>query len=101
VYFYLSLGKGLSISYKTIHQPEKFILILVRPLLSGTLPAYSQSGLGGPQLGGTLSKLFGDNQTFSAAWKCSPTKSGKPMTMPGKLPLTRANHASRSARTKW
>jgi hypothetical protein len=62
--------------------------ILVSTIISlGLLPAYSQSGPpGGPQLGGTLSKLFGDNQTFSADLEMQVSdKSGKPMTMPGKL----------------
>ena len=57
----------------------------------GLLPAYSQSGPrggapGGPQLGGAMSKLFGDNQAFSAGLEMQVTdKSGKPITMPGKL----------------
>jgi hypothetical protein len=57
----------------------------------GLLPAYSQSGPpggapGGPQLGGAMSKLFGDNQAFSAALEMQVTdKSGNPITMPGKL----------------
>jgi hypothetical protein len=57
----------------------------------GLLPAYSQSGPrggapGGPQLGGAMSKLFGDNQAFSAGLEMQGTdKSGKPITMPGKL----------------
>ena len=51
----------------------------------GLLPAYSQPGApGGPHLGGAMSKLFGDNQTFSAGLEMQVTdKSGKPMTMPG------------------
>ena len=57
----------------------------------GLLPAYSQSGPpggapGGPHLGGAMSKLFGDNQAFSATLEMQVTdKSGKPMSMPGKI----------------
>jgi hypothetical protein len=57
----------------------------------GLLPLQAQPGrLGGapngPNLGGTLSKLFGDNQAFSAALDMQvKPKSDKPMTMPGKI----------------
>jgi len=57
----------------------------------GLLPAYSQPGPrggapGGPQLGGAMSKLFGDNQAFSATMEMTVAdKSGNPMTLPGKL----------------
>jgi hypothetical protein len=57
----------------------------------GLLPVYSQPGApggapGGPHLGGTMSKLFGDNQAFSAGLEMQiADKSGKPMTMPGKI----------------
>jgi hypothetical protein len=64
-----------------------FSILVSTIICLGLLPAYSQSGPpGGPQLGGTLSKLFGDNQTFSADLEMQVSdKSGKPMTMPGKL----------------
>ena len=57
----------------------------------GLLPAYSQfgppgGGTGGPHLGGATGKLFGDHQAFSAIMEMQITdKSGKPMTMPGKI----------------
>ena len=57
----------------------------------GLLPAYAQPGRpggapGGPRLGGAMSKLFGDNQAFSAAMEMGVTdRSGNPITMPGKL----------------
>jgi hypothetical protein len=53
----------------------------------GLLPAYSQPGApGGPHLGGATGKLFGDNQAFSSTMEMQVTdKSGKPMTMPGKI----------------
>jgi len=53
----------------------------------GLLPAYSQpGGPGGPHLGGAMSKLFGDNQTFSAGLELQVAdNSGKPITMPGKI----------------
>jgi hypothetical protein len=57
----------------------------------GLLPAYSQSGPpggapGGPHLGGAMSKLFGDNQAFSAGLEMQVAdKSGSPIILPGKI----------------
>jgi hypothetical protein len=57
----------------------------------GLLPAYSQSGSSGsapngPHLGGAMSKLFGDNQTFSAGIEVQTTvESNQCITLPGKL----------------
>jgi outer membrane lipoprotein-sorting protein len=49
-------------------------------------PGPGSGGPGGPQFGGPMSKLFGSNQTFSAGMEMQVTdKSGKPVTMPGKL----------------
>jgi hypothetical protein len=49
-------------------------------------PGHPGGAPNGPNLGGTLSKLFGDNQAFSAALDMQVTaKSGKPMIMPGKI----------------
>jgi hypothetical protein len=66
---------------------KQFSILASAVICLGLLPAYSQPGApGGPPLGGTLSKLFGDNQAFSAGLEMQITdKSGKPMTMPGKL----------------
>jgi hypothetical protein len=57
----------------------------------GLLTGYAQPGgpgsaPGGPHLGGAMSKLFGDNQVFSAGLETQiAPKSGKPMTMPGQI----------------
>jgi len=68
---------------------KKYSVILASALIClGLLPAFAQPGPrgGGPQLGGATSKLFGDNQAFSASLEMNVTApSGKPMTMPGKL----------------
>ena len=51
------------------------------------LTTYAQSGSpGGPQLGGSMDKLFGENQSFAAALEFQATdKSGKTIIMPGKI----------------
>jgi hypothetical protein len=71
---------------------KKYLTLIASACLClGLLPAHSQpgprgGGPGGPQLGGAMSKLFGDNQTFSASLEMSVTdKSRPPMTMPGKI----------------
>ena len=70
---------------------KKYIAILVSTILClALLPVHAQPGMGGatggPHLGGPLSKLFGDNQTFTASLEMQVTgKSGKTVTMPGKL----------------
>lgn len=70
---------------------NKYSSILASAILClGLLPAYSQPGGppggGGPQLGGPISKLFGDNQNFSAAMEMNVTdKDGKHISMPGKI----------------
>ena len=71
---------------------KKYFSLLASALLClGLLPAYSQpgpgaGGPGGPSLGGPISKLFGDNQTFSAGMEMQVTdKDGKPIDLPGKI----------------
>ena len=66
---------------------KQFSILASAVICLGLLPAYSQSGPpGGPHLGGATGKLFGDNQAFSAGLEMQVTdKSGKPMTMPGKI----------------
>ena len=68
---------------------KKHLSILVSAILClGLAPAYSQPGgaPGGPSLGGPISKLFGDNQDFSAAMEMQVTdKEGKPINLPGKI----------------
>jgi hypothetical protein len=47
-----------------------------------------RGGSSGPQFGGAIGKLFGDNQTFSATLEfqtTDPHESGKLITMPGKF----------------
>ncbi|HTY88480.1 MAG TPA: DUF4412 domain-containing protein [Candidatus Acidoferrum sp.] len=57
----------------------------------GVLPLHAQPGPGpgrpgGPQLSGAISKLFGDNQTFSATMEMGvKDRAGQPITIPGKL----------------
>ncbi|MFZ0826429.1 MAG: DUF4412 domain-containing protein [Verrucomicrobiia bacterium] len=68
---------------------KKYFSILASVMIClGLLPAYSQPGPpgGGPSLGGPISKLFGDNQNFSAAMEMQVTdKDGKPISLPGKI----------------
>ena len=75
---------------------KKYLSLLASTVIClGLLPAYSQPGApgdrmgggpGGPHLAGATSKLFGNNQAFSATLEMQVTdKSGKPMTMPGKI----------------
>ena len=70
---------------------KKHIPVLASLFVSlSLLPALAQPGPGkgggGPNWGGHMSKLFGANQAFSAALEMQATdKSGKPLTMPGKL----------------
>ena len=70
---------------------KQFSILASAVICLGLLPAYSQSGPpggapGGPPLGGAMSKLFGDNQAFSAGLEMQVAdKSGKPVTIPGKL----------------
>ena len=70
---------------------KKYFSILTSAILClGLLPAYAQPGPGGPpggpQLGGPISKLFGDNQNFSAAMDMQVTdKDGKAVSLPGKI----------------
>jgi hypothetical protein len=69
---------------------KKHLSILASAIIGlGLLPAYSQPGPpggGGPHLGGPISKLFGENQTFSAAMEMQVTdKDGKPVNLPGKI----------------
>ncbi len=48
----------------------------------------ARGGSSGPQFGGVIGKLFGDNQAFSATMEfqtADPGGSGKVITMPGKL----------------
>jgi len=70
-----------------------FILLASAVVCLGILPAYSQSGSpGGPRLAGATSRLFGDNQTFSAALEMQVAdKSGKPMSMPGLITYDTGN----------
>jgi len=68
-----------------------FSILASTVICLGLLPAYSQSGPpggapSGPPLGGAMSKLFGDNQAFSAGLEMQITvKSEKPIIMPGKI----------------
>jgi hypothetical protein len=70
---------------------KKYFSILTSAVLClGLFPAYAQPGPGGapggPQLGGPISKLFGDNQNFSAAMDMQVTdKAGKTVSLPGKI----------------
>jgi hypothetical protein len=65
-------------------------ILVVIVVCLGLLSAHSQPGAAGapngPHLGGTMSKLFGDNQAFSAGLEMHiADKSGNPITMPGKI----------------
>ncbi len=67
---------------------KKYLFILAAIILAlGLAPAYSQFGPtpGGPQFGGGMEKLFGDNQAFSATMQMQMSGSDSPMTMSGKI----------------
>ena len=69
---------------------KKYFPILASAIIClGLLPAYSQPGSpggNGPRLGGPISKLFGENQSFSAGMEMQVVdKNGKPINMPGKI----------------
>ncbi len=70
---------------------KKYFPLLASALLClGLLPAHAQPGPGGtpggPHLGGPISKLFGDNQNFSATLDMQVTdKDGKLIELPGKI----------------
>jgi hypothetical protein len=66
--------------------PLASIFICLSLLPAVAQPGTGKGGPGGPSFGGPMSKLFGANQTFSAALEMQVTdKSGKAVTMPGKL----------------
>ena len=66
---------------------KQFIILAAAIIGLGLLPAYSQPGMqGGPQFGGAMGKLFGDNQAFSATMEMQASdQAGNPVTIPGKL----------------
>jgi len=79
----------LELNLSKIHPPamKKYFSILTSAIIClGLLPAHAQPGPGGPQLAGPISKLFGDNQSFSAAMEMQVTdKDGKAIDLPGKI----------------
>ncbi len=77
---------------------NKYFILLASTFIGlGLLPAHAQPGgpggpPGGPQLGGPISKLFGDNQKFSAVLEMQVTdKTGKPINLPGKISYDTGN----------
>jgi hypothetical protein len=70
---------------------KKYFFILTAIILClGQFPALAQPGPGGapggPQLAGPISKLFGENQNFSAAMEMQVIdKDGKTISLPGKI----------------
>ncbi len=68
---------------------EKYFLLLTTAILGlGLDPALAQLGgaPGGPQFDGALTKVFGENSTFTATLESQITpKSGDPITLPGKI----------------
>jgi hypothetical protein len=74
----------------TIHKlMKKYLSILITVVFClGLIPAFAQMGQmpGGSQFDGAMSKLFGDNSTFTAAMESQiKPKSGDLITMPGKI----------------
>ena len=62
------------------------IVISLSLLPVSAQPGPGKGAPGGPNWGGHMSKLFGANQTFSAAVEMQATdRSGKPLSIPGKL----------------
>jgi len=70
---------------------KSFISLASTVVCLGLLPLHAQpgprpGGPGGSPLSGAISKLFGDNQTFSSTMEMGVTdRSGNPVTIPGKL----------------
>ena len=66
---------------------KKHFYFLLFGILCLNLTAYAQPGPpNGPQLGGTMDKLFGENQSFGATLEFQTIdKSGKTIIMPGKI----------------
>ena len=65
-----------------------FRLFLFALLGFGVFAAHAQPGLGGPkgpQFSGSLTKLFGDNTTFSAALEMQTQDGSAELVVPGKL----------------
>ena len=66
---------------------KNLLRLLLFTALCLNLTAYAQPGPPrGPQLGGTMDKLFGENQSFAATLEFQTTdKSSNSVTMPGKI----------------
>lgn len=70
---------------------KKYLSIVISAVIcAGLLPAYPQpapgGAPGGPSLAGPISKLFGENKSFSATIENQVTdKNGKTMDLPGKI----------------
>jgi hypothetical protein len=60
-------------------------VLSVAVLCSTLIAAYAQPGMRGPQFGGSMSKLFGDNSAFSATVEMQMKMGEQDMTMPGKI----------------
>ena len=68
---------------------KKYLLLALAALSFGTIPAAAQFNFaGGQAMGGSdagMEKLYGSNQTFSAALLMQVSNSGMPMTLSGKM----------------
>jgi hypothetical protein len=70
-----------------VHNLMKKLLLLTTIVTLGLLPAFAQMGSHSmnPQFGGAMNKLFGANQTFTAALEVQATTPNGAMTLPGKI----------------
>jgi hypothetical protein len=85
--FSLAFFRERVIAYPTIMLMKKQSLVLFASIIALACSVQAQPGrMGNPNFSGALTKLFGNNQTFSADLEVQMIVSGQqPMSVPGKI----------------